>query len=466
MKEFKFKLCRYINIYFFFILTTSPFSNVLAEELPILNWYPTCEYQVLDTVKDSFFIKKRNNEYEKEKRQSGIALIMAQFKQKAKEINADAIIVTKKTIRFEEQGNPRLQGNTHRFTFTADLIKNCHESGTPTEMTPYNEKGFNNIHTGTIELKTAPIVFRSNTDWSVAHTPPTSPIISLEQGIFNMPIGATLAQISQQWGAPSIAATLDQSLSTVGYGKWYWLTFENDRLIQAEYGSPWFTRNFLNYVASSDTFDLFRFQVTPEAGKGDSLQKIQSQLPLQATNESSIWTLKSQDATLHLQFGQYQQIDLSASVAQLDSFKLVSKRAQLPDTFSAPSSWTANDLMDKDNEQLENMATAVFASENKRKVLLMDNHTLLYLSPIGFKRIVYVERAFKEEVVKSQGWRFNKHIFQGQNEANILAQFPHANVYDDEISIQHNDLDIRLYTTKQDDQRVIYEAEIRGNFSH
>lgn len=448
----------------FNLLCLLSFSACSYSDVEVLDWYPTCEYQVLDTVTESFLVKNRSNEYEANKRQEGILKVVSNFKEEAEKIGADGIIITKKKILFDQKGNPRLQGETHNFMFTAELIKRCEETGTPTEMTPYNERGFNNIHAGTVGIGTPPIILIANTDRSVKHLSPASHTVNLDTGLYGIPLGSKYDHVLATWGQPTTISSLSPDFTMISYGKRHWLTFNKDTLVEVEYGSPWYTRAVMNYVAPSNVFDSLNWEISEGIFQQTDLDFVKTVYQDIRQVNNSLWEIDGAESIMALVFSAYQMVNGGENVLKLDSYKLSLKQVVVPEAIEPTRGMTFAQLLDKDNHTLAEMAIASLVSDAGRKILLMDNHTLVFLSPIGFKRVVYLERAFNEKKYDESRWKFNDIIYQGQTQEKLLEKYPQANVYDDEISIYWNDLDIRLYTESLNGKRVVYEAEIKGNF--
>ena len=294
-----------------FVLT--PLVN--SEEIlpPILDYYPNCAYEVLDSSK----VKVKTLEFPEVE---VVTRLLLNLREEAKSAGADALIL--KYRRMKKQGGER--SKTFYLSYKAEFIKECNEPHTKNKkLTPVNKKGDDiyGIDLGTFiyELK-----FPKKAELNRPQI--TKNEVSIINGLYGIKIGATYQQVIDRFGDPSVELVKNSNELIVGYGRRHWLFFQENTLVNIQDNSPLLSQELVNLIPLHHFFDQYPWKVNKKSMIGSSLQVIQSVLNIKTPlNQKSQLIVSQLGNTFILNFSYSKNLNTGQKDYKLNGFSLSSE---------------------------------------------------------------------------------------------------------------------------------------------
>jgi len=302
-------LCLILQFYF------SPF--VYAEDIlpPILDYYPNCSYEVLDSSK----VKVKTVEFPEVE---VVSKLLLNLREEAKSAGADALIL--KYRRMSKQGGVR--SKIFYLSYKAEFIKKCKEPHTKNKkLTPVNKKGDDiyGIDLGTFRYE---IELSKPKKGELNHPQITNNEVSVINGIYGIKIGATYQQVLDIFGDPSVELVKQSNELIIGYGRRHWLFFQKNKLVKIQDNSPLLSQELVNMIPLHHFFDHYPWKINNKSMKGTPLEVIQSVLniktPLNQNNQLIISQLGN---TLILNFSYIKDLNTGQKDYKLHGFSLTSE---------------------------------------------------------------------------------------------------------------------------------------------
>ena len=255
----------------FAFLTNNLFANTLP---PILDFYPVCDYQIIDTISVKRNIKNRRNEEargrgpqyvtDEDKIIDVTPNLLKKLQQKAESMNADALILTKREIK--ESSSSR-STNAVVFRFEAEVFSNCDDfSADETRPAKYSSSGKEIISRYEVKL---------NFEYEMPPPPArkkrvikelASTNVSLEGGAYGIKLGDSELKVYEVFGSPSAELYAFANERVVGYGRKLWFHFRDDQLLKITTRSQFLNQAGLNFIEHRNLLDDYPWKLNNQVG--------------------------------------------------------------------------------------------------------------------------------------------------------------------------------------------------------
>lgn len=194
---------KHLIIFAFTSITCLASAN---SDLPILNYFPRCDYTVIQqfVITDQLLTV---NALQESNRQELLHRLIEAARIKSTDIGAEAIILQDiNTKQSKIGGIVNANSDTHRIKIDvyADAIKLCEEDKNAVVIpTPYNEMGSRNARKTIDTLFSLTINMERNIrEHSATKLQQLDPVVSLSQGFHGVKPGMTVTEVTEIWGAP------------------------------------------------------------------------------------------------------------------------------------------------------------------------------------------------------------------------------------------------------------------------
>lgn len=290
----------------------SPFVYAENKLPPILDYYPNCSYEVLNSSK----VKVKTVEFPEAE---VVTKLLLNLREEAKSSGADALIL--KYRRMSKKGGER--SKTFYLSYKAEFIKECKESHTNNKkLTPVNKNGddINGIDLGTFRYE-----FKRPKKAELHRPPITNNEVSVINGIYGIKIGASYQQVLDTFGDPSVELVKQSNELVVGYGRRHWLFFQKNKLVKIQDNSPLLSQELINIIPLRHFFDQYPWKINNKSMKGTSLEVIQSALNIKTPlNQKNQLIINQLDNTLILKFSYSKNLNTGQKNYKLNGFSLIS----------------------------------------------------------------------------------------------------------------------------------------------
>lgn len=283
-------------------------SATARAQAPLLNTFPQCDYQVLDTVIETRKFTHESTFALQNELPTTFALMVEKFRQRANEIGADAIIlIDRELFANKQKKGSKIRQSTSRISYTAELVKLCTKSNDiALRITPFNNKGEPQKKIklgGSMQIEHQ---FEIGLPGNKKRNMPTlaSVEVSLSSGLYGAVLGSSYSQVTERFGTPTFDMRVNQSQRIIAYGRKHWLVFEHNQLVQATSRNTWFSNEFVNLLAFDERFEKQPWSIAGKIKENDSLAKALSLLPIGQTDSKKL-SLKGDQAELELLIDYY-----------------------------------------------------------------------------------------------------------------------------------------------------------------
>ncbi len=445
--------------FIFASLSTLSISTVASESAPsVIERYPACEYQVLDTIEASDLVNFEKVSTSAAEMAQSVALLIEDIKHQAQSVGASKIAIINKNLRPTRNQNGRL-------SVSAELIGECKSSAAGQgELTPYNAQGLKQsaLSLGTITIgKAHTITIDTNQDTFVETELGDNRTISIDEGIYGLPLGATIQQMIDKFGTPTFEFALSADSRLFAYGRDHWFTFVNDALVKVSNSTERFTATFINYLPFDDRFDDRDWQVA------DTLVKSALLSPEAFNAHTSRYS--SAAATLEVKTEQYTNRDNKKQV-KVTGFELVKKGVTVPDDL--PDAATQNEVLRFLSRQLNENGSDIKVTDiphtdlgRTRKTRdgqyhLFNAYTLVEFVGKAISEIQINPNFMTAVTAEKKDWQFGN-FYYGQSEQDALAAAGDMAFYFDHIlEYEGDDYTAKVYLERQDGEYRVYNMEV------
>ncbi|WP_371195255.1 hypothetical protein [Glaciecola sp. SC05] len=256
----------HLSQYLLFVVTLviSLISQSLSAQTPVevLNAYPNCDYQIIETVVYTHNVGLSRNALDQDDVEKEAARIISRMQSKAQDLSADAIILTERNLdvvdllKYKSINFSAPKYNT--LSFTGELIKLCEPSATASKgLTPFDSRGKPQkaLSLGTLGgwEQTIELDISGRNQRIVTLVEDHS--VSLEQGAFGLQLRMPLAEVHKRLGTPTLSLRAENEYLILAYGRELWLVFNQGVLISISSYQSWLSSEFVNFLAFDDRFD-------------------------------------------------------------------------------------------------------------------------------------------------------------------------------------------------------------------
>lgn len=420
----------------------------------ILNYYPSCDYKVLDKTSISIRTDTPKDEATTQE-------LLAQIQAKAYEVGAEAIILTERALVEVAADKRYLDGSTYktfRYGFTAEFISLCdNKTAMSSKRTPFNDRGkkagenlsFGVIHTPQIVIDWSKSIVRrqkhSITDTNVSDS----------GTIYGVPLLSKFEDVIAVYGDPNTELYVSPIIKIIGYGRNHWLEFQEDKLMRVYTDQSLFTVNGLNFIPLIDFYDDNEWVINNEYGFKSS--------PVKQRIKKPSYVIKKADTELTLKLDK-------VSNPVLTGFDVSAIQYQRP-IIAAPnatqSQLTEENLQTVSNEdltleqRLESLGQIngiIYDKHNLRKYLIGSN-MVVSVKNKTIREIELVENVFTSSSDKPT-WRVLNFAYGETYDAVLKKLSPDDIDTGYDVFITKENYEITLSFFDQDTHKVLYSAVI------
>lgn len=283
-------------------------SASAGAQVPLLNTFPQCDYQVLDTVIETRKFTHESTFALQNELPKTFALMVEKFRQRASEVDAEAIIlIDRELFANKQKKGSKIRQSTSRISYTAELIKLCTEnSDVAMRITPFNRNGEPQKQIklgGTLQIEHQFVIgLPGNKKRSMPML--ESVEVSLSSGLYGVGLGSPFSEVAEKFGTPTFHMQVNRTQKIIAYGRKHWLVFDNDKLVQATSRNTWFSNEFVNLLAFDQRFEKQPWAIAGKINENDRLAKALSHLPIAQTESKNVF-IKSEQAELELLIDYY-----------------------------------------------------------------------------------------------------------------------------------------------------------------
>lgn len=266
---------------------------------PILNYYPKCDYEVLEesTYQQKLVTKNWVND---------VALTFSKverkLQKKAKRLHANAILLVERDViepTVNEFGS-KLKNAKKRLKYRAQFIKACQPIDVDNlKPTPVNSDG-EKVSAASTTVST--IEFSDETTITLGpkeREPATLPnrMVSLD-GAYGIALGQSKNEFKGRFGEATSVFNAENNITILGYGRYHWFVFDQNTLAAITTNNPWFNQSLINTIPFQSPFDDDTWEIKNLGKKNQSLplDRFYGKTQLTTQNDSSsltVYTLKS-----------------------------------------------------------------------------------------------------------------------------------------------------------------------------
>lgn len=397
---------------------------------PVLNYYPECEYSIID---ESTASHKHKIPLSKESKSELIQII----RQTAKTKNADAVILTDRAVKRIK----KFKGFTdsHRdtnfnLTFDYQLIKNCQDTKPQSRFTNYNDRG--NVSLSMPQAKR---------EMSFSIKIPEKPKlrrpelenrkISIDEGIYGLKLGDSIEQVVATLGDPSVELNHFADQQVLGFGRRHWFYFADDKLVRVQTNQALLTLTTLNKIPIWDAFDNHDWLIGGDLQRGTGRDIVLKRF--KQDDSEAPFTLASDEAELRLFFTKITDTSDNSANEQLANFDYRVKGYKAPTPILQPTSEDTYELISamydglKANQEPD--SNPIDLSQVKGKIWLtpreqfniVNDNLIVKTKAQRITKVQFVESVFSSQESDSSPWYIGQFI-AGQSMADVR---PHLDEY-------------------------------------
>ena len=420
------------------------------EPVPVLDFYPACDYQVFENVKVRRSVRSKNGLVVIEVQREKAKEIVEQIAAMASEKNADAIILTAREFKSPaKRGHAKLASSHFELSYTADLIDGCQSPLILTsKLTPYNHNGDKQVDLGTLSV--AAKRFEVPTKKQQVDPGPelTSTDVSLASGVSGVKIGNSVEQVKDKFGQPSVNIQLDKNFKVWGYGRGLWLVFEQGKLVNLSNKQAFLSQELINLIPVIEQLDFANWSINGQFSVGDLIAENAKSA---FTDENSMIRLLSEDLgeEMHILGFEYSR----QGFRQSDVIALLPTQRK-----SEPISHA---VQEAELPGITAKAMAKIELTSNRTVYFLDPFTSIEVKNDSLRQIVLSDSIFSHgNLPQEHNWRF-ENFYQGQGISEAREDVPLNSIeLNDTIQITSDNHLQKLFFFETDSAMQLYRIEV------
>lgn len=436
-------------------------SIAQAAEVPVLEYFPQCNYQILDKRAYKYKVEKTNdsNVLTQENLSKAMQILIGRMRSHAEELNADAILLVDREIEgVEEKTWTKNQDEHVLVTYMAEIIKQCdNNSDTSRKPTPYDKFGApqKEITLGKVGGWQQQIVFAMPSDQKRLEPELNSTEISIENGIYGVPLSTPFGEVIKIFGTPTLSMRINDKQQLIAYGRNHWFWFTNSKLARVATDSGIFTTEFINLLAFDDRFEQQEWQIEGKIRKGDKIP------PELASNSAN-------NQTLNILSENYVDEDNQRTISKVIGFDIVQREFNALPQVELIDSQVFNNVIDtyigSENRlqllvsDLPQQPIAKIWRDSTTELLLFDNHIVVEATGNNVSKVYYLDKVLASQ--QSNGWQFNG-IEQGQTLQHVMSFLgDDAFEFDGVVEFSGDKFQAELFFEKVNSEMRLYGAEV------
>tara|TARA_R110000868_G_scaffold172031_5_gene407821 strand:+ start:104 stop:1531 length:1428 start_codon:yes stop_codon:yes gene_type:complete len=440
---------------------------------PILDYYPSCSYKI---------IKNHTLKYRAVDPRSPVAIskILRQLRHEAKQIGADALILVDKNVSQDAKKSyeKKQSRDIYQISYEAELIKNCIVTqGKEPKLARYNNKGQWVINNTSWIVNRPAVEIHLPEKVTLNHPKITNSGVSINNGIYGIPLGANYLTVLEKLGDPSVEVLLEGEI-ILGYGRRHWLHFQKNKLVKVNNNSQYLTSTPLNEVPLRDFFDDYEWKIRNKIAYNTTLEKVKEILDITdqlSGNDKLKIQQNGSSLTLHFESIKDPVIDtltyvLKEFTLEKDSYKEQAASPPIQESVIYKAVEDAYILLQQ--EQAVNWQNLVDdLGEPLAKITLsVDSEVRIYSSNLLVKTtnsqlttIHFIEQTWLGNILESkpvEPWRLGDFI-QGQSTIQLERYFlENAYNYDGKVEMDTEKYNLSLFFDELSGTESLYEAKL------
>jgi hypothetical protein len=400
-----------------------PLKLALAAEL--YQFYPACDFEIVDTIKVGSRLGSTGRSVDAQSLANTRKEVINNILDIAQERGVEGVILTKKSVVLDTNSSES-KIIRNRVSFTAQLVNNCTKGAAlSTKATPFDESGLRrfalNFKSKIRDKMRHTITFKLNNNKQAATAAVDSLNIDFEQGVYGLNLHSTYEDAVALFGQPAGFYALDDDVTLISYGRDFWLTFLNDKLVSVTNENIWFSNELLS---------MFDFDARFESQKWRILDVASYDMPMVDIEKG----LNTQQNSLHM----VQRVNASRVISIHGTTKTVERNKPpqyVASYFTYALEGTEQSKLDialnthiatmlsqhiydhvalADVETLRSYSIGQVRSNRDTQLLIMDNHLVVDVTGSTVNKVYLLDSVFStNQLTTNSPWRFGN-LKQGQ----------------------------------------------------
>ena len=463
----------------FTCLTLLSFSVISVEDEqalpPILDYYPDCPYHIIKLYKAG---KKTDDPQSAEE----VFKSLGKLREEAQRVGADALILIDKVlaqVSHPRSTNERQVAPLYRLSYQAELIKNCSGlSSKQGKLAPYNHQGKINLRDISTTIYRPALEITLPERDKLNHPEITDVEVSIDRGIYGLPLGSSYLTVLASLGEPSAEVLLLDGELIVGYGRRHWLHFQKNKLVKVHNHSTFLSSMILNSVPLRDFFDDYGWKINNTMAYRSTLEKIRETLKIQSPlDKNGRLRINKDGSTLILHFDSTKDLATDKKIHILNNFTLqtdayaqqtVRPKKQARLLYRAVQQAYRSLQQEQDinwqtlaNELEEPIAKVTLSVDEELRIY--NNNLLINTKKSQVTSIHFVEQAllgFNPQNSLLEPWYLGN-LVQGKSSAELANYFlQNASSYENEVEMEGEKYGLLLFFEDVKGKSSLYEAKL------
>lgn len=249
------------ELYIILIISVFLLVSEVGAEPQILNYFPSCEYKIIDSITLKQSLKKNKQSSAEGQLRESTAMLLNRIKKKATENNAVGILLVDKKIVVPSQRTSlsltkESSAAEGYILFKAELISGCDGNYQfENKRTKYNSYGDpQRVIAMKTELEQFTLVLPpiSRVKKTMIKPEVSSLNVSFLEGTFGIRVHMLKDEVIETIGSPTSEFQTTANQSVFSYGRNLWVVFENNRVIKVLSRNQWLSNSLVNLLAFDD----------------------------------------------------------------------------------------------------------------------------------------------------------------------------------------------------------------------
>ncbi|MBT81313.1 MAG: hypothetical protein CL587_13105 [Alteromonadaceae bacterium] len=440
---------------FLALLTGSLSVNATGQEPEFLKYYPTCDYEIIDTGVAVVMSFVHGNVVSEAAHDDMMADARDDLFNKALEVDARGIVLLK--AKFNQINN-----NRGKMRVTAELLSGCkdgsdYDEGDVTPLTPNGHKQFS---MNVIRSERTITLDAFGAGEVITPALPENTVVSIAEGMYGIKPGDSSEKVEDIFGTPSFTFRQDEHWTMLAYGRSHWITLKDGIVAEARFGSPFFGNELTNFFFFDDRFDYRKWSING-IGKGDIYTGKKQQIFRQG---SITLTLTGETYLVNNQQDEEQE----ATGFVLSDEELMASLPEFTWQKSNEAVEYLNEYIAQDRETgsldisaLPGEKIGWTSRQSGKGYVLINPWTLVEVVGRNVSKVNVSPDFIQSEYTDSHNWHFAQ-FYKGQPKADALsAAGENSFVMYDVIEVEAPDYLYKVYMSEINGKEQVYSMEMR-----
>lgn len=451
------RICLTLNLFIFSVFAA---VNAAVKKPEVLDYFPQCDYQVLEKKTYKYKIEKtnKNSVLTQNDLDKTIEILLRRMQDRATDIQADAILLVDRDIEdVEGKSWTKSLSNHTLLKYTAEIINQCEPiQGRAKKPTPFDKTGApqKEILLGTLGWQTQ-IEFAMPSNRTRIEPELNDSLVSIDSGLYGVKLSTSLKQVIKTFGTPTIIMRLNAQQQLIAYGRRHWLWFDDGLLVKVATDAGIFATEFTNLLAFDDRFEAQKWLINGTIKHNDDF-RAQTQTTIQDGKTlkvlSDTFLSQSTDKSEPKVIG----FELSLNSAEISNRVEIGATKELQDFINSylESENTAELLISEFNMQ----PIARIWKDGAKELLLFDHHMVIEVTGKSVSRVFYLENVFNYD--NPAKWQFSR-VEQGQTLEDVMSVLgDDAFEFDGVVEYSGDKYQKELYFEDVDGKMRLYASEV------